>query len=62
LRVKRAKLPGVYWGNGEKELQVYLMRGPLEDIARGIEGYLGTASLKALQIEFDFEGKKFRWQ
>jgi hypothetical protein len=38
------------------------MRGPSEDIARGIEGYLGTASLKARQIEFDFEGNKLRWQ
>jgi predicted aspartyl protease len=62
LQMKRARLPGVYLGSEEKVLEVYLMRGPEKDIFPDIDGYLGTASLNARQIEFDFEGNKLRWQ
>jgi hypothetical protein len=41
---------------------VFLISGPREDLLPGIDGYRGTAPLKAKRIEIDFEGKTMRWQ
>lgn len=62
LRGTTARLPGFRLDGPESDAEVFLMKGPRQDLLLGIDGYLGTASLKAKRIELDFEGKTMRWQ
>jgi hypothetical protein len=62
LQGEKARLPGVRLDGPESNVEVFLMNGPREDMLPGIDGYLGTAPLKAKAIELDFEGKTIRWQ
>jgi predicted aspartyl protease len=55
MQARAATLPGVKWRNSEKTINVLLTEGPPDDILPGVDGYLGTSSLKAEQIEFDFQ-------
>ena len=52
---KATTLPGIRWKDSETAMSVLLTGGPSEDVMPGIDGFLGTASLKARQIEFNFE-------
>jgi predicted aspartyl protease len=62
LQGKTARLPGFRLDGPESDAEVFLISGPREDLLPGIDGYIGTAPLKAKRIEIDFEGKTMRWQ
>lgn len=62
LQGKTARLPGFRVVGPESDVEVFLMKGPRPDLLPGIDGYLGTAPLKAKSIELDFERKIIRWQ
>ena len=59
---KTARLHGFQLDGRETDAAVFLMKGPQQDLLPGIDGFLGTAPLKAKRIELDFEGKTMRWQ
>ena len=62
LQGKTARLPGFRLDGPESDVMVFLLKGPRQDLLPGIDGYLGTASLKAKRIELDFEAKTMRWR
>jgi len=62
LRGRIARLPGLRLRGSESDVEVFLVKGPQEDLLPGIVGYLGTAPLKANRIELDFLGKTLSWQ
>jgi len=62
LRGKTARLSGLRLAGSESDVEVFLVKGPREDVLPDIDGYLGTAPLKANIIELDFAGKTLRWQ
>lgn len=62
LRGTTARLPGFRLDGTESDAEVFLLKGPRQDLLLGIDGYLGTAPLKAKKIELDFEGRTIRWQ
>jgi hypothetical protein len=62
MQARATTLPGVQLKSTESAISVLLTDGPAEDLLPGIDGYLGTASLEARQIEFDFEKSVLRWQ
>lgn len=62
LQGKTARLPGFRLEGPEWDAEVFLIKGPREDLLPGVDGYLGTAPLKAKKIELDLEGKTLRWQ
>lgn len=64
MQAKTTILPGLRLKNTESAMNVLLADGPAESDLPGIDGILGTASLKARQIEFDFEKNvlTLRWQ
>ena len=57
LRAKWATLPSLRIGTTNGDTRVLLMNGPPADILRGIDGYIGTASLGARRIAFNFTTK-----
>lgn len=61
LRLKQAKLPGVKFGSSESEPTVFLMKGPVKELA-DIDGFLGPRALNARQVEFNFEAKMLAWR
>lgn len=62
MRAKSTILPGLQLNNTVSETPVWLADEPKENVLPGIDGVIGTASLKARQIEFDFEKNVLRWQ
>jgi hypothetical protein len=62
LRGKIARLPGLRLGGPESDAEVFLVPGPRADLIPDIDGFLGTAPLKANRIELDFVGKTLRWK
>jgi gag-polyprotein putative aspartyl protease len=62
LRGKTARLSGLRLAGPESDVEVFLVKGPREDLLPDIDGYLGTAPLKANRIELDFVGKTLGWQ
>lgn len=63
-RIKGTKvaLPGVPIGGSEEVVPVVLIDGPSEHTMPGIDGYLGTASMHANRIEFNFTEMVLWWQ
>jgi len=57
LRAKWATLPNLRIGTTTGETRVLLMNSPPGQILQGIDGYIGTASLRARRIEFNFTTK-----
>jgi predicted aspartyl protease len=55
-------LPEVRIGGTEGVITVVVIDGPDEDTMQGMDGYLGTASLHAKRIEFDFAKMVLWWQ
>jgi hypothetical protein len=55
-------LPGVQLGGPEKVITAVLIDLPEELRMSGLDGYLGTGSLHATRIEFDFANMVLRWQ
>jgi len=54
LRAKWATLPNVSIGAMNGDIRVLLMKAYPGQILRGVDGYIGPASLKARRIEFNF--------
>jgi hypothetical protein len=52
---KRAILPSARLGTTDLETTVFLVKAPPGNVLVGIDGYLGTAVLKAHRVDFDFE-------
>jgi predicted aspartyl protease len=61
-RAKQAILPEVRLGARTADLKVLLMKGPHGDVLPGIDGYWGTASIKARRINFNFATNRLSWQ
>jgi hypothetical protein len=61
-RAKQATLPQVQSGARTTNLKVLLPQGPHGNILPGIDGYWGTASIKARRIDFNFATKRLSWQ
>jgi hypothetical protein len=61
LRVKQAKLPGVWLGSSELAPTVFLLKGPAKELP-DIDDYLGPRALNARQVEFNFEAKTLAWR
>jgi predicted aspartyl protease len=62
LQGKTARLTGFRLGGPESDAEVFLIKGPRNDLFPDLDGYLGTASLKANRIELDFVSETLRWQ
>lgn len=62
LRGKIARLPGLRLGGPESAEEVFLVPGPRTNLLPDIDGFLGTAPLKANRIELDFVGQALRWK
>jgi len=58
----KVTLPGVQLGGPEKAITIILINGPEDRIVRGLDGYLGVATLHANRVEFDFAKMVFYWQ
>jgi predicted aspartyl protease len=58
----RVALPEVQIGGQEDVMTVVVIDGPDERTMPGMDGYLGTASLHAKRIEFDFAQMVLWWQ
>ncbi len=58
----RVALPEVRIGGPEEVITVVVIDGPDEGSMQGMDGYLGTASLHAKRIEFDFARMVLWWQ
>jgi predicted aspartyl protease len=61
-RAKQAVLPRVRLGARTRDLKVLLMKGPHGDVLPGIDGYWGTASIKAHHIDFNFATNRLSWE
>jgi hypothetical protein len=59
---KRAVLPRARLGSTELDRTVFLVRAPSGNVLPGIDGYLGTAALKARRIDFDLERGTLAWK
>jgi hypothetical protein len=53
LHARSATLREVNLGSNDKNLRVFLLKGPPHDQVPGIDGYFGTALLNARWIEFN---------
>jgi predicted aspartyl protease len=62
IRATKVRLPDVRIFGPEEVTTVFLIDGPGRGALPGVDGYLGTASLHAKRIEFDFDARVLRWQ
>jgi Aspartyl protease len=62
VRAKQAVLDDVRLGAQSEALKVYLLQGPRRDVLPGVDGYWGTASVKARRINFNFGTNRLSWQ
>lgn len=62
LGAKQISLPEVRLGPTALNPKVLLVKGPPGDVLPGIAGYLGTMSLKARRIDFDFATGTLSWR
>ena len=61
MKAKQIVLPDVALGNTNRDVTVWLVESPPADVLPGVVGFLGIASLKAHQVDFDFSNKRFSW-
>ena len=59
---KMASLPATEVGTAELERTAFLVNGPNKNALPGVDGYLGTAVLKARRITFDFRNHALHWE
>jgi hypothetical protein len=59
---KRAVLPRASLGSTELDRTVFLVKAPSGNILPGIDGYLGTAALKARRLDFDLDKGTLAWK
>ena len=62
VHAKKAALPGARLGTTDLSGTVFLIKAPSGNVLSGIDGYLGTAALKARRIDFNFEAKTLAWK
>jgi predicted aspartyl protease len=62
LHAKKAVLPRARLGTTTLDGTVFLVKAPSGNALSGIDGYLGTAALKAHRIDFNFETKTLVWK
>jgi predicted aspartyl protease len=62
VRAKQAVLNDVRLGGRTEAVKVYLLQGPRGDVLPGVDGYWGTATVKARRINFDFGTNRLSWQ
>jgi hypothetical protein len=62
VHAKKAVLPGARLGTTDLDGTVFLVKAPSGNVLSGIDGYLGTAALKAHWIDFNFETKTLAWK
>jgi predicted aspartyl protease len=60
--VKQAILPGVVFGNRNREVPVLFLPSPGADMLPGIDGIVGIAALQARRVHFDFSRKTLSWE
>ena len=58
----KAVLPRVRLGTTDLNGTVFLAKTPSGKVLSGIDGYLGTAALKAHRIDFNCEAKTLAWK
>jgi predicted aspartyl protease len=59
---KKGFLPKARLGSTDLGGIVFLVKAPPSSVLSGIDGYLGTAALKARRIDFDFATNTFAWK
>jgi predicted aspartyl protease len=59
---KRAFIPNARLGTTDLGGTVFLVKTPTSKVLSGIDGYLGTAALKARRINFNFETNTLAWK
>jgi hypothetical protein len=62
VHAKKAVLPRARLGTTDLNGTVFLVKAPSGNVLSGIDGYLGTAVLKARRIDFNFETKTLAWR
>lgn len=62
VHARQAVLDDVSLGARSGALEVYFLKGPQADVLPGVDGYWGTASVKARRINFNFETNRLSWQ
>jgi hypothetical protein len=58
---KRATLRQVRLGTTDLDGTIFLVKAPPDKVLPGIDGYLGTAALRARRIDFNFETNTLAW-
>jgi len=61
LQGKKVILPKTWLGSREKDVAVLTVGGPPDSVLPGIVGLLGTASLKAHRIAFNYASNRLAW-
>jgi Aspartyl protease len=61
VHAKKAVLPKARLGTTDLNRTVFLVKAP-GNVLSGIDGYLGTAALKARRIDFNFETNTLAWK
>jgi predicted aspartyl protease len=59
---KRAFIPNARLGTTDLSGTAFLVKTPPSEVPSGIDGYLGTAALKARRISFNFETNTLAWK
>jgi predicted aspartyl protease len=59
---KRGFIPKARLGTTDLDGTVFLVKAPPGKVLPGIDGYLGTAALKAHRIDFNFETNTLAWK
>jgi predicted aspartyl protease len=62
LRAKQLSISSARLGSNEIDAKVWLVKGPPGNVLSGIDGFLGTSSLKARWIKFNFATNTLSWQ
>ncbi len=62
LRAKQVTIPSIRIGASEIDPKVWLVKSPPEGVLSGIDGFLGTSSLEARWIKFNFATNTLSWQ
>jgi hypothetical protein len=62
LRAKEVTIPSVRLGLSEIDHKVWLVKGPPENVLSGIDGFLGTSSMKSRWIKFNFATNTLNWR
>jgi len=62
VQSKRGFIPNVRIGNAPLDGIIFLVKAPPAGQLPGVDGYFGTAALKARRIDFNFDVKTLSWK